>query len=60
MPEIKYLIIDCEKCGRNWIPIEQAYFSGYSQDCELCGSHSTVEVDFSCKCKNHSIKVYSD
>lgn len=38
------------------VPLEQVDFSGYSDECELCGSHGERNMDVVCPCsKTHKI-----
>lgn len=53
------LEVFCEKTGRNErIEIDAAYFTASDQECETCGSHGSIEVEFKCACgKGHTIEI---
>lgn len=38
------------KCGDNEfdLPMEQVYFTGMEQSCDMCGCHGSVSVCFNC------------
>ena len=42
------------------VDISKLYFSGYESECELCGSHGSVNVSVECECgKTHDIQLNS-
>lgn len=58
-PTLSFHIIDFPCCGRNWIPEDKGYILVSSQNCDMCGSHSIVELNVTCKCgKSHEITLY--
>ena len=53
IPESKILslVILCGKCGKeNHLPLASVYFSASESECELCGSHGSMDVDVVCSC----------
>ena len=49
--EAKFLNLtaECGYCEKEVIlKAEELGFSGYSSDCELCGSHGDVTISFNC------------
>lgn len=51
--KVKSVNIECPTCGIVEIPLENIYFSGTSQDCEVCGSHGEVTLITKCICGEH-------
>jgi hypothetical protein len=46
--EVLSLVMKCSEHGIYTIALNDCYFTGGSQDCECCGSHGDVNVQFSC------------
>lgn len=61
--ESKVLAVEifCENLEKNvTVDISKLYFLGSESECELCGSHGSVNVSVNCECgKNHSIELSS-
>jgi hypothetical protein len=55
------LEIFCDKLNKNVrVDKDKCYFSGMSQDCECCGNHGEVKVNFDCECGgNHDLELSS-
>jgi len=59
--EIRGLKVYCEKLDKEvMIDVKDCYWNGGESECELCGSHGNVGVEFKCECgKNHEIELKS-
>ena len=56
---LKNILVYCPKLEKNvTVASESLSWRGYKADCDMCGSHGGVEVDFQCKCGgNHKIEL---
>lgn len=59
--ELKSISIYCPNKKRIVsVPLVNLSWSADDSECEMCGSHGSVEVEFECKCgKSHSIELDS-
>lgn len=59
--EVKGLNIYCEKLHKEvFVDIKDCCWFGGESECELCGSHGNVSVDFKCECgKSHEVELRS-
>ena len=55
------LVFFCEKAGEVIVKTAAASFMGGESECEICGSHGSVEVTFWCDAckKNHKVELRS-
>lgn len=59
--EIRELKVYCEKLNKEiTINIKDCYWKGIEQECETCGSHGRVSVEFKCECgERHEVDLNS-
>ena len=57
--ELIKIVAYCPKLDKNvHVKNENCEWHGYSEDCEMCGSHSGVDLSFNCECgKSHKIEL---
>lgn len=55
--EIKGIYVQCPKGERPFL-VEDFYVWESSSECDLCGSHGTVSLEFKCPCgKSHEVEI---
>jgi len=59
--EVKGLKIYCEKLDKEiMVDIKNCFWDSGQSECEVCGSHGNVSVDFKCECgKDHEVELKS-
>ena len=45
---VKSIIINCSAHGTFLVPVDECTFTGGEAECELCGSHGSVDVTVEC------------
>jgi hypothetical protein len=60
--EVHEIVIEftCREKGLQRTKVSEHDFTSYDQECEICGSHGSMEVDLKCECgKTHCVELKS-
>lgn len=59
---LNYVVFFCLSCQKETkVAGEEVHYASYSDECELCGSHGSTELSYTCQhCGNsHTVEVNS-
>lgn len=56
---LKRLVFHCPKLRRQvYVKLDQASFRTSTSECDLCGGHGQMYVEFTCKCgSSHEVQL---